>query len=207
MEQVSPTRMNLLTKKAQIGLATQGVDLLKKKRDALVKEFFSVVGQLLDGRDKLNQIVQEAYTSLLLAKAVEGDYVVDSVSLNTKQLMYIEMTEKSVWGVKVPDIKKVSSLSRSVLDRGYGIVGVSPRIDRTAELFENIFDVILSVAAVEIHLKRLGTEIKKTTRRVNALEQNLVPKLKLQVRYIKNTLEERAREDTFRLKRIKQNNT
>jgi len=30
MEQVSPTRMNLLTKKGQINLAKQGVDLLKR---------------------------------------------------------------------------------------------------------------------------------------------------------------------------------
>ena len=54
-ENVSPTRMNMLQRKAQIGLATQGVELLKNKRDALMKEFVTagrsapVVGEL-DGQ-------------------------------------------------------------------------------------------------------------------------------------------------------------
>jgi V/A-type H+-transporting ATPase subunit D len=202
MEQVSPTRMNMLTKKAQIGLAKQGVDLLKKKRDALVKEFFSIVNQLLNSREKLNKIALEAYQALIIAKAIDGEYAINSVAMATQRKIYIEMEEKSVWGVKVPEVKKIN-VCRSVLDRGYGILGVSSRIDETAELFEQLLNILLEIAYVEVHLKRLGAEIKKTTRRVNALEQNLIPNLNVQVRYIKNTLEERAREDTFRLKRIK----
>ncbi len=205
MEQVSPTRMNMLTKKAQIGLAKQGADLLKKKRDALVKEFFSIVNKLLDSRDKLTKITQNAYRALILAKAIDGEYVLSSVAMATQRHLFIEMDEKSVWGVKVPELKKVN-VCRSLLNRGYGILGVGSHVDITAELFEQILDLILEIASVEVHLKRLGAEIKKTTRRVNALEQNLIPNLNIQVRYIKNTLEERAREDTFRLKRIKKSN-
>jgi V/A-type H+-transporting ATPase subunit D len=195
--------MNLLTKKAQIGLAKQGVDLLKKKRDALVKEFFAIVSQLLDSRDKLTRVTQNAYRALMMAKAIDGEYALESAAFASQRDIYVEIKEKSVWGVKVPEVKK-SSVSRSLLDRGYCIIGVSSRIDTTAALFEQILNLILEIASVEVHLKRLGAEIKKTTRRVNALEQNLIPNLNVQVRYIKNTLEERAREDTFRLKRIKQ---
>jgi V/A-type H+-transporting ATPase subunit D len=137
-----------------------------------------------------------------MAKAVDGEFALNSTAMATHREIYVEMTEKSVWGVKVPEVKKIN-LCRSLLTRGYGILGVSSRIDTTADLFEQILNLILEIASVEVHLKRLGAEIKKTTRRVNALEQNLVPTLNAQVRYIKNTLEERAREDTFRLKRIK----
>jgi len=203
MEQVSPTRMNLLTKKAQIGLAKQGVDLLKKKRDALVKEFFGIVSQLLDSRDRLDELSHAAYRSLVLAKAIDGEFALRSAAAATQRHIYIEMTEKSVWGVKVPEVKKVD-VRRPLLARGYSIIGTSSRVDTVAEYFEQILNLILEIASVEVHLKRLGAEIKKTTRRVNALEQNLIPTLSTQVRYIKNTLEERAREDTFRLKRIKQ---
>ena len=205
MEQVSPTRMNLLTRKAQIGLAKQGVDLLKKKRDALVKEFFAIVNKLLDSRDKLAQVTQRAYRSLIITKAIDGEYMLSSAAMASQRQIYIDLAEKSVWGVKVPEVKKIN-VRRSLLNRGYGIIGISSRIDTTAELFEQILNLILEIASVEVHLKRLGAEIKKTTRRVNALEQNLIPNLNMQVRYIKNTLEERAREDTFRLKRIKQAN-
>ncbi len=202
MEQVSPTRMNLQTKKSQIKLAQQGVDLLKKKRDALVKEFFAIVTKLLDSRDKLDELSHGAYQAVMLAKGVVGDYELRSAAAAAKRDLYIEMAEKSVWGVKVPEVKPID-VHRSLLDRNYSLTGTSARVDNIADRFEKILNLILEIASVEVHLKRLGAEIKKTTRRVNALEQNLIPNLSVQVRYIKNTLEERAREDTFRLKRIK----
>ncbi|HET6947590.1 MAG TPA: V-type ATP synthase subunit D, partial [bacterium] len=63
---------------------------------------------------------------------------------------------------------------------------------------------ILEVAATEIRLRKIGEEIKKTTRRVNALEQVVIPRLRGEIRFITAVLEQRAREDIFRLKRIKQ---
>ena len=42
-----------------------------------------------------------------------------------------------------------------------------------------------------------------TRRRVNALEQGLIPQLKSQAKYIENTIDEREREDLFRLKKVK----
>ncbi|MFQ5645438.1 MAG: V-type ATP synthase subunit D [bacterium] len=202
MEQVSPTRMNLLAKKSQIKLAKQGVDLLKKKRDALVQEFFEIVKVLVKARKELEEHLHGAYKTLMLTKAIEGKKQLESIAGATKRDLMVDITEKSVWGVLVPEITR-GEVKRSLLERGYGIGGVGSRIDRTAEEFENILDLILEVSTVETHLRRMGQEIKKTTRRVNALEQNLVPKLNVQVKFIKNTLEERAREDIFRLKRIK----
>ncbi len=59
------------------------------------------------------------------------------------------------------------------------------------------------MAATETKLKKIGEEIKKTTRRVNALEQVVVPRIRAEIRFIAAVLEQRAREDVFRLKRIK----
>jgi V/A-type H+-transporting ATPase subunit D len=38
---------------------------------------------------------------------------------------------------------------------------------------------------------------------VNALEQIMIPELKRQAKFIKNAIEEREREDLFRLKKVK----
>ena len=202
MEQVSPTRMNLMTKKSQISLADQGVDMMKKKRDALVKDFFDIVHQLLDVRDELDAASHTAYRSLMISKAIDGVFQLESAATAGRQSIEVDIEEKSVWGVKVPEIKNID-VRRSVVTRGYSISGVSSRIDSVADRFENILNLILKIVSVEIRLKRLGKEIKKVTRRVNALEQILIPRLHGEVRYIKNALEERAREDTFRLKHIK----
>ncbi len=87
--------------------------------------------------------------------------------------------------------------------RGYGIHTVSSRIDETATSFEGILNLIIAMASNEVRVKRLGDEIRKTTRRVNALEQVVIPALEEQSRFIERTLEEREREDLFRLKRLK----
>jgi V/A-type H+-transporting ATPase subunit D len=105
-------------------------------------------------------------------------------------------------GVPVPEVEK-KSVSRSALTRGYSVTGVSSRIDETAERFERELNVIIEIAAVETKLKRLGEEIQKTRRRVNALDYIVVPNLKDQVRFIQMALDERSREDLFRLKRVK----
>jgi len=202
MEQVSPTRMNMLAKKAQVKLAKQGVDLLKKKRDALVQEFFAIVSKLMDARKKLDGLSHHAYRSLMISKAIDGERTLKSVSLAGKRDIKVEMLEKSIWGVKVP-VLSYDEVRRNFTERGYSPTGVSSRLDVTAEKFEDIIALLMQIASVEVHLKRLGVEIKKTSRRVNALEENLIPKLNMQTRFIRNVLEERAREDTFRLKQIK----
>ena len=47
MEKVSPTRMNLLIKKDQIAIASEGLELLRSKRESLVKEFFAIMDAVL----------------------------------------------------------------------------------------------------------------------------------------------------------------
>ncbi len=80
---------------------------------------------------------------------------------------------------------------------------MSSRIDGIADKFEEIIDVIIESADIETRLKRLGEELRKTNRRVNALENVVIPDLSEQIKFINMSLEERAREDIFRLKKVK----
>ena len=203
MEQVSPTRMELLQKKAQISLAEQGKDLLKQKRDALLIEFMSVIDETLRLSSLLEKAASNAQYSLAVAEAVDGVVMLKSASFATKGEVTIDITGTHIMGIPIPVVKKKKSHVRSALSRGYSITGVSSRIDETAENFEKIIDVLIDSADIETRLKRLGEEIQKTNRRVNALEHVVIPDLIVQVAYIKMTLEERAREDLFRLKKVK----
>lgn len=203
MEEIRPTRTELLQKKGQISLADQGKDLLKQKRDALLMEFMTVIDETLRLSEKLEKATREAQFALAIAEAVDGVVNVKSVAFATKGRVNVDVSGIKIMGISVPEVVKVDTPLRSTLERGYGITGASSRIDETAERFEKILDAIVESAGIETKLKRLGEEIQKTNRRVNALEQIFIPDLKEQVSYIQMTLEERAREDLFRLKRVK----
>ncbi|MEL7667051.1 MAG: V-type ATP synthase subunit D [Actinomycetota bacterium] len=203
MEEVRPTRSELLERKQQITLAEQGMDLLKQKRDALLIEFMSVMDETLRLSNDLQRTTNEAQYSLAIAKAVDGTVSVRSAAFATRGEVTIDMTGSKIMGIAVPVVTKGESPLRTSFTRGYAITGVSSRIDETADKFERILDVIIEYADIETRLKRLGEEIQKTNRRVNALEQITVPQLKEQVSYIRQALDERAREELFRLKKVK----
>ncbi|MCS7173135.1 MAG: V-type ATP synthase subunit D [Armatimonadetes bacterium] len=201
-ELVSPTRMNLLQRKNQLRVALQGVDLLKRKRDALVAEFFRVVRQALEARDRLNAACEKAYIILSLAKAVEGRQALEAAALVERSPTLVDIEIRNIWGIKVPEVR-VQRVHRSFLERGLSPTAVSMRTLESTEAFERVLDAILEVATTELRLRKIGEEIKKTTRRVNALEQVVIPRIRAEIRYINEVLEQRAREDVFRLKRIK----
>ena len=203
MEEVRPTRAELLERKQQIALAQQGMDLLKQKRDALLMEFMSVMDETLRLSESLGKTVAEAQYSLAISKAVDGAVSLRSAALATQGEVLVDMTGAKIMGVAVPVVTKGQSPLRSSFTRGYAATGISSRIDETADKFERILDVIIEYADIETRLKRLGEEINKTNRRVNALEQVTIPGLREQVAYISQTLDERAREDLFRLKKVK----
>jgi len=203
MEEVRPTRAELLERKQQIGLAQQGMDLLKQKRDALLIEFMSVMDETLRLSESLQKTVSEAQYSLAVAKAVDGTVTLRSAGLATQGEVVVDMSGTKIMGVAVPVVTKGESPLRTSFTRGYAVTGISSRVDETADKYERILEVIIEYADIETRLKRLGEEINKTNRRVNALEQVTVPALREQVAYISQTLDERAREDLFRLKKVK----
>jgi len=201
-DMISPTRMNLLQRRDQRRVAEQGVDLLKRKRDALVADFFKIVRESLAARERLSAACREAYVMLAVAKAVEGREALEAAALPAARDISVAIDIRNVWGTKIPEVT-VTPIRRQLLDRGQNPVATSARAIASTANFEEVVEAILAVAATEIKLRKIGEEIKKTTRRVNALEQVVIPRLRAEIRFIASVLEQRAREDVFRLKRIK----
>jgi V/A-type H+-transporting ATPase subunit D len=202
MEQINPTRMELLAKRAQITLAQQGRDLLKEKRNALWKELMKTADVVLRESAELESVAGEARQALAKAEALDGREAVQSAAFAAKRNAPIAVTGASVMGVPVPVIER-KQLARAVTQRGYSLASTSARIDETAARYESELELVIELAASEMRLRRLAEEIRKTTIRVNALETILLPRLTAQRAYIENVLDEREREDTFRMKRVK----
>ena len=203
MQKVSTTRMELLAKKAQIALAQQGRELLEEKRTALMCEFLRVADRVMAGSDALQQSAAEARWALARAEGVAGREAVRSAAMATRGELALEVRAANVMGVRVPVIEQ-KRVARSALGRGYSITGTSVTIDEAAAAFEAEVDSVIQLAESELRLTRLAAEIQRTSRRVNALEHVLIPRLSAERNYIQMALDERERADHFRLKRVKQ---
>jgi V/A-type H+-transporting ATPase subunit D len=202
MEQISPTRSELLSRRAQIRLARQGADLLRNKREALVREFLSELQRFVDTREALSRELAQARQSLMRALAVDGPEALASAGLASRRTVELQTSMRSIWGTKIVEVA-TDYLPRGPAERGFSAAAASARIDETAERFEAALELLLKVAPLDRKLARLAEEIRRTSRRVNALEQRMLPALQEQVQYIRGVLDQREREDVLRLKHLK----
>lgn len=202
MEQASPTRTELLTRRAQIRLAQQGADLLKGKREALVREFIAELKRFVAEREAMSRTLSAAVQALMRCLALDGREAVASVALAARRAVEVELEEKNIWGIRVSQATS-DYHARPAGGHRHSAIGASARIEDATERFEEALESLIKVAPLDRKMRRLAEEIRKTTRRVNALEQRLLPALQSEVDYIRAVLDQREREDIFRLKRLK----
>jgi len=202
LRDVKPTRSELINLKRKIQLSERGYKILKMKRDGLILEFFKVLKEAKDSRGALQERYARAVEAMALANTVEGAIGVKTAALSVKEVPQITLRSKNIMGVVVPQIE-ASKVKKSLIDRGYGVLGTTPVIDESAEAFEDLVEAIIESAEVETTMKKLLDEIEKTKRRVNALEFKVIPELTAARDFIKMRLDEMEREELFRLKKIK----
>jgi V/A-type H+-transporting ATPase subunit D len=165
-----------------------------------------VLATAKDSRGELLDKYQVAVEMMALANTVEGAIGVKSAAFSVKEVPEITLKSKNIMGVIVPQIES-SKVKKSLVDRGYGVLGTSTVIDETASAFEELVESIIESAEIETTMKRLLDEIEKTKRRVNALEFKVIPELTAARDFIKMRLDEMEREELFRMKRIKARST
>lgn len=197
----SPTRMDLLEIRKKLILAEKGHKLLEEKRDALVEKFFNLIEKRNQMLKDIDKEFKEAFLSLIQAQMILGENKVESASYLTKDIGEISFESDNIMGVKIPkiDTKEI----KTNLKPFYGLFETCSKLDDAQKEFSNLIYKLINQANLEAGIKSLAIEIEKTKRRVNVLENNLIPKLHSTRKYIEMQLEEREREDFFRRKRIK----
>ena len=196
---VPPTKSNLLELKDQLAIARSGHDLLEEKREVLVKELLNIVDDAESLRREMNQRLAHAYRALLAAISELGREQVRRATLACGAEAHIAVTERSVMGVPVPLMDRhIEEVTPQ-----FGLVGTSFNLDEALRRFHDALEVILRLAETETAAWRLAVELKKTERRVKALENIFIPQYEETISYIEAILEEGERERIFQLKRLK----
>ncbi|MBR9699538.1 V-type ATP synthase subunit D [Candidatus Woesearchaeota archaeon] len=200
-QNVKPTRSELMELKKKIKLAKSGYNLLKKKRDGLILDFFDILKEVKNLRGEIVEEYKSALDKMNMARLLESDLKIKSIALAVSKSPEVEIGTKNIMGVLVPNIGEIE-VQKSTLKRGYGLYS-SAAVDEAASGYEKVVEKIIKAAEVETGMRKLLREIEKTKRRVNALEFEVIPRMEKTSSFIQLRLEEAERENVFRMKRIK----
>ena len=198
-EQIAPTKSNLIKVKERLNTAIEGYDLLEQKREILVMELMQKVEQVKILEKDLDAHVATAYPCLKQMLIAVGH---DKVQKLSKNIHYkYGLTEKKVTiagmsllglDIKLPDVKLKYFPANSFAE-----------CDETVLEFFGLLRTLTELAAIRTIAWRLAWEVKKTQRRVNALDKMVIPTAKETKVYIESALEERERDAIFSTKLLK----
>ncbi|MGB7970309.1 MAG: V-type ATP synthase subunit D, partial [Methanobacterium sp.] len=159
IEGINPTRMELLKLKDREKLAVKGHSLLKEKRNALIMEFFNILERVKGSREGVEATLQEAYKDLSDAQMVMGDLAVTKSAMSVKESVNVEIESRSVMGVVVPLIESEIG-QKNMVQRGYGFLDTSVKLDEAASKFEESIKLIIELAEIEKTIMLLAIEIE-----------------------------------------------
>ncbi len=196
---IAPTKSNLIKAKASLELSNKGFELLDKKRNVLIKEMMGLVDSAKEIQGKIGTTIEEAYRHLQNANITTGIKNVDNIARSVPKDEEFEILLKSVMGVDIPSIK----YEKNPVIPSYGFHNTTPALDAATECFRSVKYMMYELAEIDNSIFKLAKEIQKIQKRTNALQHIQIPRYKEQVKYIQESLEEKEREDFFRLKRVK----
>ena len=195
-----PTKGNLILAKNSLALASQGYELMDKKRNILIRELMALIAQAKDIQSEIDVTFQTAYRALQKANIELGISYVQETGESIPVEDSIEIKARSIMGTEIPLVrfhKKQEEVPT------YAFYSTKESLDQARAAFDRVKELTIRLSMVENSAYRLASSIKKTQKRANALKNITIPSYSGLVRDITNSLEEKDREEFTRLKVIK----
>lgn len=200
---VNPTRMELTNLKRKLLTARRGHKLLKDKRDELMRRFMDLVRENKELRKKVEASIAEANKHMAVARSVMSDADITSALMMPMQEISIDISEKNVMSVLIPEFKTQFKTADDADIYPYGFAFTSTELDGAVKFISDILPDLIKLAETEKSCQLMAAEIEKTRRRVNALEHVMIPQYEETIKYISMKLDENERSATTRIMKVK----
>jgi len=198
LQNVNPTRMELLSLKKRVALAVRGHRLLSEKRDEISRQLVQIARDLKDLRNQVEQELLETTRRFMMARAtMEPEHINAALEIPTKKFQ-LAIRFASIMSVKVPELSK--QIEGEIVC--YGFSTTSGEMDIALRALERAFDSLIELAKKEKQCQLLANELQSTRRRVNVLEHVVIPETQETIRYINSKLGEAERDNISRLMKI-----
>ena len=197
---VNPTRMEMKRLQQRLKTASRGHKLLKDKTDEMIRRFIAVAEENKRLREETERELASALVSFAQARANTDSRVVEEAILMPSRALKITTSSRKIMGINVPSIE--------VEDNGgelypYSFLTVTEQLDNAVRGLNAVVIKLIKLAETEKACNMLAEEIEKNKRRVNALENIMIPQLTETIKYIKMKLDESERSATVRLMKVK----
>lgn len=199
----APTRGNMVRAAAGLKLAVKGHDLLEQKRQVLMMELVGLIKESREIQENIQTVFSNAYSSLQMANLSLGIDTVEEIADSVPEENDFTIRLHSVMGVEIPDVDRIEPDPKPC----YSFYGTSGAMDNAYVKAREVLALLARLAEVENSVYRLAVQIRKTYRRVNALEKVVIPSYKQTISMISSVLEESDREDFVRMKIAKGNSS
>jgi len=196
---VAPTRTNLIRLKKELRFAKEGYEILDRKREALTGELVRVAKDADALQKEVWALLESAYEAMEKARLVMGSDHVEWASLAVNKTVDVHLRLRGIMGVAIPQIEARGEPAKLLYSPG----DTAAVLDEASTSFREVLIKIPQLSMLTAAVWRLANELKKTQRRVNALQHIFIPNYQHQIEFIVSSLEEREREETFRLKWLK----
>ena len=196
---VPPTRSNLIRIKQDLQFAREGYEILDRKREVLTTELIRMAHDASALQEKMWKSIAEAYRAMEKAQMTMGREHVEWAALAAHKSVDVQLRFRGIMGVPLPMVE-ASGGPQEML---YSLGDTSATLDEASAAFREVLSRVPELSRLVTSVFRLANELRKTQRRVNALQHIFIPEYEETVAFIVSTLEERDREETFRLKLLK----
>ena len=199
---VNPTRMELSKLKKKLASARRGHKLLKDKRDELMRQFMNLIRENRQLRKEVEAAINEANKYMAVAGSVMQREVLETALMLPKQEVELEVSEKNVMSVYIPEFKTKYRSGDSNDIYSYGMAFTSIDLDGAVSSLSSVFPKMIRLAEIEKSCQLMADEIEKTRRRVNALEHIMIPDYEETIKFITMKLSENERSTTTSLMKV-----
>lgn len=194
-----PTKTSLMRVKSDLTVASEGYTLLDEKRQILVMELMARLELARRTQRDVVKRFKELFDMLDRALLRSGTAEMEGEAAAVRIEHDVGITENRIAGLELPRV------SVAVDEPGiqFGLGARRAMSDEVLKAFSAVLPLVARLAEVETAVVRLAGELKKTQRRVNALEKVFIPDYEETLKYITSSLEEREREEFVVLKTLK----
>lgn len=196
---VAPTRTNLIRIKKDLRFAREGYEILDRKREVLTTELVRVAHEADVIQKEVWKLLETAYRALEKARLTLGSDHVEWAALAANKTVDIHIKLRGIMGVAIPVIEARGEPPEML----YSLSGTNAALDEASAVFREVLIKTPQLSMLVTTVWRLAGELRKTQRRVNALQHIFIPAYEETVTFIVSSLEEREREEIFRLKWLK----